>query len=152
MDTNEVLHKEIDLVQSCINRMAQNSFLIKGWLITLLTVVLALLPETIDLKILCVIGFVTILCFWYLDSFFLKIERLYRWKYEWIISTRQTSNANLYDLNPYNQNMWINHIGDKTKKEPSIVRVMFTKTLTPLYLPLLLVVIFLFINSFTSWI
>lgn len=63
MDINEVLYKEIDLVQSCINRMAQNSFLIKGWLITLLTVVIALLPETINLKILCIVGFVTILCF-----------------------------------------------------------------------------------------
>jgi len=27
----EELHKEIDLVQGCINRMAQNSFHIKGW-------------------------------------------------------------------------------------------------------------------------
>ena len=152
MDINEVLHKEIDLVQSCINRMAQNSFLIKGWLITLLTVVIALLPETIDLKILCIVGFITILCFWYLDGFFLKMEKLYRWKYEWIISSRQTSSENLYDLNPYNKKMWINHTGVKIKKEPAIIRVMFTKTLTPMYLPLLLVVIFLFINSFANWI
>lgn len=152
MDTNEVLHKEIDLVQGCINRMAQNSFLIKGWLITLLTVVIALLPETINIRILCIVGFVTILCFWYLDGFFLKMEKLYRWKYEWIISNRQTSSDNLYDLNPYNKKMWINHAGVKSKEEPTVTRVMFTKTLTPMYLPLLLVVIFLFINSFTSWI
>lgn len=152
MDNNEVLHKEIDLVQSCINRMAQNSFLIKGWLITLLTVVIALLPETINLKILCIVGFITILCFWYLDGFFLKMEKLYRWKYDWIISNRQTSSENLYDLNPYNKKMWINHAGVKVKEEPAVIRVMFTKTLTPMYLPLLLVVIFLFINSFTNWI
>lgn len=25
-----ILYKEIDLIQSCINRMAQNSFMIKG--------------------------------------------------------------------------------------------------------------------------
>ena len=28
---NEELFKEIDLIQGCINRMANNSFLIKGW-------------------------------------------------------------------------------------------------------------------------
>lgn len=152
MDTNEVLHKEIDLVQNCINRMAQNSFLIKGWLITLLTVVIALLPEAINLKILCVVGFATIFCFWYLDGFFLKMEKLYRWKYEWIISNRQTSSESLYDLNPYNDKMWINHNGAKAKKAPTVIRVMFTKTLTPMYFPLLLIVIFLFVNSYTNWI
>lgn len=43
----EELHKEIDLVQGCINRMAQNSFHIKGWTVTIFAVVLALLPEKI---------------------------------------------------------------------------------------------------------
>ena len=28
---NEIIHKEIDLIQSCISRMANNSFLLKGW-------------------------------------------------------------------------------------------------------------------------
>jgi hypothetical protein len=152
MDINEILHKEIDLIQNCINRMAQNSFLVKGWLITLLTVVIALLPETINIKILCAIGFVVVMCFWYLDAFFLKTERLYRWKYEWIISNRQTSNANLYDLNPYNKGMWINQEGAKVKEEPKIVCVMLSKTLTPMYLPLIVIVIFLFVNSFKNWI
>ena len=41
----EELHKEIDLVQGCINRMAQNSFHIKGWTVTIFAVVLALLPK-----------------------------------------------------------------------------------------------------------
>ena len=29
----EEIHKEIDLIQSCITRMAQNSFMIKGWFV-----------------------------------------------------------------------------------------------------------------------
>ena len=45
----EILYKEIDLIQSCINRMAQNSFVVKGWLIALVAVVLALLPEKFNL-------------------------------------------------------------------------------------------------------
>ena len=43
----EILHKEIDLIQGVINRMANNSFLLKGWLVTLITVVLALTKDSI---------------------------------------------------------------------------------------------------------
>ena len=32
--STEIIHKEIDLIQSCISRMANNSFLLKGWLIS----------------------------------------------------------------------------------------------------------------------
>ena len=32
----EELHKEIDLIQGCINRMANNSFLLKGWLVSII--------------------------------------------------------------------------------------------------------------------
>lgn len=41
-------HKEIDLIQSCINRMAQNSFQVKGWTVALFAVILALLPEKVE--------------------------------------------------------------------------------------------------------
>lgn len=36
-----ILHKELDLIQGCINRMAQNSFAIKGWYFALVIVVSA---------------------------------------------------------------------------------------------------------------
>ena len=55
-NNQNVLEKEIDLIQSCINRMAQNSFVVKGWLITLVTVILALLPEKVDTRGGCIIG------------------------------------------------------------------------------------------------
>lgn len=38
----EELHKEIDLIQECINRMANNSFLLKGWLVSIIAVVVTL--------------------------------------------------------------------------------------------------------------
>ena len=49
----EEIHKEIDLIQSCITRMAQNSFMIKGWFVSIYAVILALLPEKINLFLLC---------------------------------------------------------------------------------------------------
>jgi len=67
---NECFNKEIDLIQSCINGMAHNSFLIKGWLVSLLVVSFALLPKAIDGGLVCLlIGTIT-LSFWYLDGFF----------------------------------------------------------------------------------
>lgn len=155
-EKKEIMYKEIDLIQSCITRMSQNSFLIKGWLISLITVVLALLPEKIEIKILCLICIVIIFCFWYLDAFFLKIEKLFRWKYEWVIKMRVTSNEYMLDLNPYNSKMWLDTRETITeivikKKEPTIIKIMFTKTLLPLYIPLFLMVIITFINQYLMW-
>lgn len=146
-----VLEKEIDLIQSCISRMAQNSFMVKGWLITLIAVVIALLPETFNIRILCIMGIVITVCFWYLDGFFLKTEKLYRWKYEWVIKNRYESDDFCYDLNPYNKNTWIKNDDGSEKTEPNVVSVMITKTLLPMYLPLLFAVIILFINTYTKW-
>ena len=148
MDKKEVLLKEIDLIQSCINRMAQNSFLVKGWTISLIAVILALLPEKIDIKILCAIGLVATLCFWFLDAFYLKMERLYRWKYEWVVLNRLHSDEYFYDLNPHNSKMWcLDKIG-KVKKKPCIVRIMFTKTLVPVYLTLVVFLIGVLVYKF----
>ena len=71
-------HKEIDLIQSCINRMAQNSFQVKGWTVALFAVILALLPEKVESTNKFFLGVVMLavsVMFWYLDSFFLAAER-----------------------------------------------------------------------------
>ena len=97
----EIVHKEIDLIQNCINRMAQNSFFIKGWAITIVTVVLALMEKNIDPIYLCLILLIPLLSFWYLDAFFLQTEHMYRKMYEWVIGARAKNDlSNLYDLNP----------------------------------------------------
>lgn len=74
----EEIHKEIDLIQSCITRMAQNSFMVKGWFVSLYAVVLALLPEKINLFLLCTVLIMVNLMFWYLDAFFLRTEKIYK--------------------------------------------------------------------------
>ena len=145
-----IFYKEIDLIQSCINRMTQNSFVIKGWLIALVAVILALLPEKFNVIFLCVVCLMLILCLWYLDAFFLKTEKLYRWKYNWVIKNRMNSDEFIFDLNPHNSKTWLKSLNDDTqnsipKKEPSICRTMFTKTLIPLYGILMLTVVIIFI-------
>lgn len=150
MDREKVLYKEIDLIQGCINRMAKNSFVIKGWVMSLVAVVLALLPQTFDIRLLSAIGIIVSLCFYFLDAYFLKMERMYRWKYEWVIEKRLSTDDYFFDLNPLNRNMWLEKRIEKG--EPKVIDVMISKTLIPIYLPIVLLCVLVFINSFIHWI
>ncbi len=122
----ETLHKEIDLIQDVIKRMANNSFLLKGWLISLIAVVLALSKDSLlteDLTYLSLILSIPVLAFWYLDAFFLQKERCYRKLYEWLINNRMNSSEHLYSLDY-----------KRFKSQVSnILTIMFSKTLLPFY-------------------
>ena len=37
------LHKELDLIQDCISRMARNSFMLKGWSVTVMVITWAII-------------------------------------------------------------------------------------------------------------
>ncbi len=122
----DILHKEIDLIQGVINRMANNSFLLKGWLITLITVILALTKDSLlsnDLTYLSLTLCLPVIVFWYLDAFFLHKEKCYRKLYEWVIENRKNTEDFLYSLNY-----------ERFKSEVNgISRIMFSKTLVPFY-------------------
>ena len=94
-DTN--ILKAIEVVQGIINRIGRNSFLIKGWTITL--VVITMLLKGTDIQIL--IAFVPLFVFWYLDAYFLWQERMYRELYKWIITTKPIELETLFDMNAY---------------------------------------------------
>jgi len=68
IDLNEYMLKEVDLIQNIIKRMASNSFMIKGWTITLAVATLLLKDD--NSKIL--IAYIPLIAFWYLDSYFLR--------------------------------------------------------------------------------
>ena len=96
----EELHKEIDLIQNCINRMANNSFLLKGWLITIIAAVVTLSQAELDSAVFFVLVFSTLI-FWWMDAFFLRAEKEYRKMYEWMLKKRKENSRELqFDLNP----------------------------------------------------
>ena len=96
-DLTQHLLKEIDLIQNTINRMASNSFFVKGWTLTL--VVGALLLKGDKYQVL--IAFIPLIGFWFLDAYFLWQERLYRKLYEWVIANRLEKDDYLFDMNAY---------------------------------------------------
>lgn len=74
--------KHLELIQNIITRMANNSFLLKGWNLTLLAALIGLNKENgLDGKVVF-ICFILILVFWILDSYYLSQERIFRARYE----------------------------------------------------------------------
>ncbi len=120
MDNKESLKKymlkEIDIIQDIIKRMAFNSFMLKGWTITL--VVVSLLIKGTD-KYQIWIAFIPLLVFWFLDAYFLWQERLYRKLYDWTINNRLKTNKYLFDMNAY-------RFKDEVQSK---LRIMFSTTL-----------------------
>jgi hypothetical protein len=73
--------KHLELLQNVISRMASNSFLIKGWCVTLVAALLALASQNSNTKYVIVALLPTVM-FWILDSYFLRQERLFRKLYD----------------------------------------------------------------------
>lgn len=98
--STEVIHKELDMIQACITRMAQNSFIIKGWFVSLVAVSIALKIDNTWVYggLLLALGF-----FFYVVNFqFYIFERQYRSLYNSRIKLRvedQDATADLYNLN-----------------------------------------------------
>jgi len=114
-ELKEFMIKEIEIIQDIIKRMAFNSFMVKGWTVTLVAVTL-LLRGT---KHQVLIAFIPLLVFWFLDAYFLWLERLYRRLYNWVIKNRLQTDEYLFDMSI-----------DRFKyDEQSKLRIMFSITL-----------------------
>jgi hypothetical protein len=110
--------KELEMIQGIINRIEKIPLLIKTWIIVL---VVALLLK--GNKYQAFITFIPILVFWFLDAYFLRIGRLYRRLYDWVKDNRLKTEDFLFDLN-YKR---------FAKEEQSILRIMFSITLSLFY-------------------
>ena len=89
--------EEIKIIQDIIKRMAFNSFMIKGWAITLVVVTLLLKGN----KYQVLIAFIPLIVFWFLDAYFLWQERMYRELYKWVVKNRLITDEYLFDMNAY---------------------------------------------------
>jgi hypothetical protein len=68
--------KHLDFIQAAINRMASNSFLLKGWAVTIAGALLALTFKEINAQYIQ-ISLAAVAGFWLLDSYYLSRERLF---------------------------------------------------------------------------
>ena len=133
----EYMMKEIEIIQDVIKRMAFNSFMIKGWAITLVVVALLLKGNTYQVWI----AFIPLLIFWFLDTYFLWQERMFRKLYDWVVENRLKTDEYLFSMNAY-------RFRDKVQKK---LRIMFSVTLGWFYGSIgILIAIYLFYLFYVS--
>jgi len=73
----------LGMIQDVISRMGNNSFLLKGWSVTLVSALFALATKDADVFFVYLAFFPTI-AFWILDGYFLWQERLRRNLYDYV--------------------------------------------------------------------
>ena len=86
--------KHLEFLQLAINRMASNSFILKGWNITLIVGLFALTLKDLSSSYLY-LAILPAIAFWGLDAYYLRQERLFRGLYNSIRKSRRK------DIDPY---------------------------------------------------
>ncbi|MGB8409274.1 MAG: hypothetical protein WCE58_05125 [Gallionella sp.] len=69
------------MIQSVVNRLAQNSFLLKGWSVVLVSALFALAANSSN-RFFIYLAYFPAIAFWVLDGYFLWQERLFRALYD----------------------------------------------------------------------
>ena len=120
------LHKHLEFIQNVIARLANNSFLMKGWAVTVAGAFFGFAVQQSH-EGLALIGLVPAIAFWSLDAYFVKKERQFRKLFD---SVRLNSSAHTpFDMNP-------EPFGKDVK---SWFATVFSLTLWPFYLAVVLV-------------
>ena len=123
---NKIRH--LEMIQGVISRMASNSFLLKGWAVTLVAGIFALSAKDAD-KLYFIIAYIPIIVFWGLDAYYLLQERLYRSLYEKIAATDE-------DNIDFSMKATISKFGNKKN---NYFNCLTSKTELCFYLPLAIV-------------
>jgi len=113
--------KHLEFIQAVISRQAGNSFLIKGWSLTLSSALYGFAVSGSDWRLACV-GLAPALGFWGLDGYFLRQERLFRCLYDEV--RNPSSDVDSFCMNPAHH----------THNVPRWRRVAITPTLSWFYL------------------
>lgn len=126
--------KHLEFIQNVINRMGYNSFLVKGWCITILAAFLAITANTGENRFV-LLSFFPLICFWLLDSYYLQQERKFRVLYD----DACKEDFPVFCMTPYDESI----IAHNCKL--NYWAVFFSKTMLMIYLPLSVMIAFLFL-------
>ncbi|WP_318492526.1 hypothetical protein [Photobacterium leiognathi] len=107
--------KHLEFLQNIITRMNSNSFLIKGWAITLISALYALAAKDSNISFVF-ITWLILPSFWIIDAFFLSQERQYRKLYDEVRKKNEKDINFSMDASIYNvgKNKWLNCAFSKT--------------------------------------
>lgn len=129
--------KHLELTQEVIARMAGNSFLIKGWAVTIASALFGFASKEYR-QTFATIALLPSLVFWGLDAYYLRQERLYRALYDRV---RKASDEKIHE--PENRfSLSPSAIPDATQEPVQCWgQTLLANTIWPVYLPLLMMAI-----------
>jgi len=123
--------KHLEFIQTTINRMAVNSFIIKGWSVTLISgiIVLSLTKSAINYIYLALLP---ALIFWGLDAYYLWQEKLFRELYNFV----RKNKASKIDSFSMSTKPFI-------KKTDNWFHILFSVNILTLHLTLIIIIVFI---------
>lgn len=124
--------KHLEFIQNVIDRQARNSFLLKGWAVTLVAGSFALAISSEVFRRTLFVYFL-ILVFWLLDAFYLWQEKRFRYLYDHVRNLKEEN----IDFNMDTKEV-------TRKKKCSLVDVFLSLTLSLFYLMLMIFTIIFF--------
>ena len=127
--------KHLEIIEDVIERMGNNSFQLKGWAVALVALVGALSAQGSD-KRFFLLAIIPLLSFWFLDSYYLQLERKY------IILFKQVSKKSEQDID-FNMDIHSIEYEADDKKRINYFKCLSSKTEAPFYLIIAGVVVIL---------
>ena len=127
------------MIQEIINRMARNSFAIKGWAIGIMIAVYAFAGESTHKAVL--ITLIPLIVFWILDAYYLMLERKFRALYD---------DVRLKGEKDVDFNMNFNEIKLNMKdiQKYILFQILLSKSIMPFYLVCIITSIIIYFVKF----
>ncbi len=126
--SQETWHKHLEFIQNTVTRMTQNSYLLKGWTVTLVAATFAVSLSVTSVWLIVGALFPTI-AFSILDAHYLCQERLFRRLYDDVRRDRNKIEAFSLDTQPYKRDV----------EKPA--KIVFSISILPFYGAIALVIV-----------
>lgn len=126
-DYTDDQRQHLAFIQDVITRMNSNSFSLKGLMITIVAALAAFFVGNYDQSTAIIylgIAILLVVIFWFLDAYYLKMEQQYRKLYDDAVAGK----AELYKMKADDY-------------EVCFCKMLFSKTIWPLYIPVLTILI-----------
>lgn len=123
--------KHLEFIQGVINRMGSNSFQMKGWMITIVSALLAIYAENNNM-LYPLFGLLPTAIFWGLDAYYLQQERMFRGLYNNVAGISTPSR----EIMPFEMPLNL-YKGGKY----SYFNVFKSVSILPLYLPVAIILL-----------
>ena len=120
--------KHLEIIQTVINRLAGNSFLIKGWAITISLAGFGLFTNKNNSIFLILVLFSAVI-FWILDSYYLRQEKLFRNLYQSLVEQARNNGS---ELGSFTMN-----VSGSRKNVQGLLCIMFSFPVVLIYLAII---------------